>query len=453
MNASTYREVFVKIMSDHPKGSSQKKPNVFRSSRWTSDHGEKKLSNRTHSRPLQDSGPCKIHSLCRTCTFINDDLGQSLESKTQKGLDILRQKGLMKTTQVVKAKPSPRQLEYRTHAKMAIRPYSLAVRPTSSKASKRFAIGLFQPESHKLVDIERCPLHRESIDRFVKELRVELENSTIQPYDEKLHQGDLRYLAIRASHLTQELMVTFVVRDPSVRLALKALAMKLRQLGHQMSSVYMNVNEQPSNVIFGPQNIRLIGSDRLREELCGLSFEIGPTSFFQVNPWQAEQIYHRIGQLAGQAPGQAVAWDLFCGIGQISLVLSQVGYQVLGIEENPQAIRDAQRNAVRNELDHQPSFMTGRVEQNIDQLPDWAQQPKLIVVNPSRRGLAPEVREFLRDRLAADKELRLIYLSCEVETLARDLEEITSGGRQLRQIEPFDMFPGTEKMEWLAIVD
>jgi 23S rRNA (uracil1939-C5)-methyltransferase len=175
-------------------------------------------------------------------------------------------------------------------------------------------------------------------------------------------------------------------------------------------------------------------------------------AFFQVNPWQASNIYRRIQQIAGTEAGQSVAWDLYCGVGMISMLLSQSGFRTLGIEENPQAIRDAQRNVVRNDLPNQPSFIAGRVEDLVDDLPGWAKSPKLIVVNPSRRGIAAPVRQALCSLLKQHPDCKLVYLSCEVTSLARDLQDLTKSGRTIRQVEGYDMFPYTDKMEWLTVL-
>jgi 23S rRNA (uracil1939-C5)-methyltransferase len=129
-----------------------------------------------------------------------------------------------------------------------------------------------------------------------------------------------------------------------------------------------------------------------------------------------------------------------------------LGYRTLGIEENPQAIADAQLNARKNNLQEQATFIAARVEDSREAVPIWARSPELIVVNPSRRGLADTTRKHLARLLAMFPESRFLYVSCEAETLARDLVELTSTGFQVRQVEPFDMFPQTEKMEWVAVL-
>lgn len=414
---------------------------IFRSERWQQDH----------SRALAKvASPrvCQIQASCGGCTSINSTYEAGLNRKYQAALERFRENNLLVGTNVLSPKASPRMLGYRAHAKLAVRPASEAELAIDGK---RFAIGLFQPQSHQLVHIDKCPLHRSSINRLLPDLQEELEASALQPYSEKDHSGDLRYLAIRAAHKTEELMLTFVVMDERFRVELKAMVLRLRQKGHTIVSAHINVNPLETNTIFGPMTKKLAGADGLRESLCGLFFEIGPTSFFQVNPWQAEVIYRRVESLAGSAKEGEVAWDLYCGTGQISLLLAQQGYRTLGIEENPQATDDARANALRNRLKG-PDYIAGRVEDLEGRLPDWSEAPRLIVANPSRRGLAPAARRLIQTGLTQRPESRLIYVSCEAETLVRDLVELTQSGRKLRQLECFDMFPFTEKLEWVAVL-
>lgn len=420
------------------------KANIYRSPRWKHDHSRFK-GKEEPAKPI-----CRIAHTCKACKYINQSYELRLQEKYQLGLNHLKSLSLIDDAQITPVVASPKSLEYRCHAKLAVRPYRQAL--NNKEADKRFAIGMFQPNSHKIVDISYCPLHRQSINRLIIDLKAALEASSLKPYDESTHQGDLRYLAIRASHLTAQLMVTFVCTSDSKKHELKAMILKLRNMGHTISSAHVNINPDKTNTIFGTLSKRLVGADRLREELCDLSFEIGPTSFFQVNPWQAELIYRRVAHIAGQDRAHSVAWDLYCGTGQISMLLAMGGFRTIGVEENPQATRDAQKNVVRNQLENLPQFMAGRVESISGNFPSWAEAPKLVVVNPARKGLSEEVREFLKETLI-NHEPRIIYVSCEMETLARDLADLVKTGKKVRQIEAFDMFPHTEKMEWLAVLD
>ena len=144
---------------------------------------------------------------------------------------------------------------------------------------------------------------------------------------------------------------------------------------------------------------------------------------------------------------RAVAWDLYCGIGPISLLLARQGYRVLGIEENPKAVRDAVENAKRNRLTN-ASFVSGRVENILPMLPTWAIAPSLIIANPARTGIASAARQTING-LAC----RILYLSCNIETLVRDLGDLTASGRRVRHVTAFDMFAQTDNLEWLIYLD
>ncbi len=386
---------------------------------------------------------CGLKQECGSCAYVNDDYNESLATKFEKGVATLEATGVVPRGRILQPRRSPKEFEYRSLFKLAVR--------ASRREGQRFQIGLFAPATHSVVDMDQCPLHAAPLRALIRDLRAELEISPITPFDETAHTGQLRYVAARSAHLTGELILTFVVTE-SIKVELKRLVHALQRKGHKINSAHMNLNLEKGNAIFGSETTRLVGSDRLRERLCDLDFEVGPTSFFQVNPWQAINLYRRIEQIAGAPGKKTVAWDLYCGTGQIALVLARLGYRVLGIEENPSAIDDARLNARKNNLDQDATFIAARVEDSREAVPSWAAAPELIVVNPSRRGLADPTRKHLARLLAMFPESRFVYVSCEVETLARDLKELTSTGFQVRQVEPFDMFPQTDNMEWLVVM-
>ncbi len=398
---------------------------------------------------------CAIKTLCGTCKFVNLDYEQGLSEKHQKGLQVLKDAGILGSARLLAPARSPRAHEYRSLFKLAVRPVKegrgVLRAGKADDAPNRFAIGLFAQGSHDVIDMDDCPLHTWPLRRLLRDLRTELNASPITPYDEAAHTGQLRYLAARSAHLTGEIMLTFVTTE-NLKVELKRLIANLQRKGHKINSAHVNVNPEKGNAIFGPKTERLSGAEGLRERVCDLDFEIGPTSFFQINPWQAIQLYRRIEQIAGQTASPAVAWDLYCGTGQISLILARLGYKVLGIEENAKAVEDAGENARRNKLEDRTQFLASRVEDAQRLIPAYARDPELIVVNPSRRGLAESTRKHLKELLEQHPKARFIYVSCEVETLSRDLKELTQSGFALRQIEPFDMFPQTDNMEWLAVL-
>lgn len=419
----------------------------------------KNVYRRPTAAPMLDPH-CGMKAKCGACEFVNLPYELGLKEKHRRGAEILEKTGLVPKSRILPPVKAPRPYEFRSLFKLAVRPAPASERPAApthpddpaAPVAPRFAIGLFEPGSHTVVDMDDCPLHVVPLKRLIKDLREELNQSPLTPYDEATGTGQVRYLAARAAHLTNEIMVTFVVTEP-LKVELRRIVEKLQRRGHKINSAHLNLNTERGNAIFGKETIRVAGADGLRERVCDLDFEVGPTSFFQINPWQAINLYRRIEQVVGAAgtPGTP-AWDLYCGIGQISLVLARLGYKTLGIEENPEAVKDATANARRNRLENNAEFLAARVEDATTKIPRWAQQPSLIVANPSRRGLHEATRQHLAMTLVSNPDARFVYVSCNVETLARDLTALASTGYVVRQAEAFDMFPQTDDMEWLVVL-
>lgn len=382
---------------------------------------------------------CEVKYACRSCAFVNDDYKEGLKFKYDRGMSILAGTGLMKKVPAMEPVPAPLELRYRAIAKLAVR-----------DVAGKVVMGLFAPSTHKVVDIDGCPVHVGSIRRLLPDLREEIEFMEVRGYDEATLTGELRYVVIRASHRTNELQITFVARTAIERNKFLQMVSNLRRRGHRVVAAHLNINPDSTNAIFGAETVKVWGIDTLRERLCGLDFEVGPLSFFQVNPWMAEIIYRRITALAEPRKGKPIAWDLYSGVGQISLQLARNGYDVLGIEEISAASEDARRNALINNLSDRCEFITTKTEELLARVPDRFKIPELIVANPSRRGLAKDAVAGIAHTLKLTRGSRFIYMSCDVTTLARDIALLAEHGIKLRQVEAFDMFPQTMNLEWLA---
>ncbi len=397
---------------------------------------------------------CSIKAECGACKYVNTNYGESLRSKFEAGVKTLQEAGVIKNAQILDPMPSPTPLGYRSYFKLAIRPASAGQVAAALREGKtrRFAIGLFEPGTHKVsVDMTNCPVHTKPLASLLADLQTEIEASVLTPFDETSKSGDLRYVAARSAHLTGEIMLTFIVTNPQ-KFELIRLVNRLRRLGHKINSAHMNINNSSGNAIFGDETVLLAGTPGLRERVCDLDIEISPLAFFQVNPWQANNLYRRVEIHAGRARPNETAWDLYTGTGQIALLLARSGFKTLGIEEIDAAASDAALNAQRNKLSDKAQFLASRVEDSESRLPDWAKNPKVIVVNPSRRGLHETARAHITHILRSNPSAKLIYVSCEVQTLARDLKALAAAGHTVRQIEAFDMFAQTDKLEWLAVL-
>lgn len=397
---------------------------------------------------------CAIKSQCGSCVYVNTNYGESLRKKFDQGISVLKNAGVIENAQILDPMPSPTPLGYRSYFKLAVRPATSAQKAAAEREgiARRFAIGLFEPGSHKVsVDMRDCPVHTKPLSNLLKSIEAEIETCPIEPWNETTGAGELRYIAARSAHLTGEIMLTFVMAKPQKNELVK-LVNRLRRMGHKINSAFMNINNTTGNAIFGPETLLLAGSAALRERVCDLDIEISPLAFFQVNPWQANNLYRRVEMHAGRARGAEIAWDLYTGTGQMALLLARSGYRALGIEEVEAATIDATRNAQRNNLADRATFIAARVEDSESLLPEWAQNPKVIVVNPSRRGLHEGARNHLTHVLRSQPSGKFIYVSCDVETLARDLKALISSGYCVRQVEAFDMFAQTDKLEWLAVL-
>ena len=385
---------------------------------------------------------CAIKKECKSCLYVNEPYLKSVNLKHAHGVELLKSAQILENCHILPAVPSPMPLTYRSVAKLAVRP--------SQSQDDKFSIGLFQPGSHKVVDIRDCPLHIPAINQALRMIKAKLEASSITPWDEESMRGDLKYLIIRASHKTQELVITFVCAHDKLKSELKEIINKLKEQ-HRVFGAYINVNNTDGNAIYGKTTIKISGNDKLREHICDLRFDISPQSFFQVNPWQASNLYRRITQLVGNSSQNEIAWDLYSGIGPISMCLAKSHFKVISIEENPHAVKDAQQNIQINSLKNITPII-GRVEESFHEIPHWAQSPDVIVINPSRTGLAEHARIFLRDFLKKSPNTQFIYVSCDLGTFIRDLKVLQESGHRARQIESFDMFAQTDKLEWLAVL-
>ena len=391
---------------------------------------------------------CDIQRVCESCQYVNLDYADNLKQKFDSSLKILADKGLLNRTKILPPQPSERNFDYRATLKLAVR----------QTLDKPLRMGLFHPGTHVVVDITSCPLHVKALQELLKRLVPLLEaagkEGILKAWNEQKNEGDLRYVVARASPATDEIQITFVVSDLEKKLFFRDLVRDLRAHGLKLVSAFLNLNTSTGNDIFGEQFLRLAGQDQLRVSLNDFLFGAGPGTFLQVNPWQASRIYNRIAQFGGRAERGEVAWDLYCGMGPITLSLARQHFRVWGVEENPHAIADANANASRNDFNPaQLSFQAGLIENELATVPLWAENPTLVVVNPSRRGLAENVRMKLHTMLGSSSRLQhVLYLSCEMKTLARDLAFLLASGARLSQIEAFDMFPHTDKLEWLAVL-
>ena len=307
------------------------------------------------------------------------------------------------------------------------------------------AIGFYAKRSHRIVDTKQCFLQNERNDAIVALVRDFLNEFQIPLYDEETHTGLVRHILTRIGRSSGEVMVCIVLNGK--RLPHSEVLVERLQRIEGMVSIVLNVNREKTNVILGRKIITLWGKDTITDSLDGIEFEISPLSFYQVNPVQTEVLYEKAVELA-DLKGDETVLDLYCGIGTISLFFARKARQVFGVEIVPEAIADARKNAERNNITN-ATFAVGAAEEVIPELyREKGIAADVVVVDPPRKGCDARLLETIL-QIAPEK---VVYVSCNPATLARDLAVLAAGGYHVREVQPVDQFPHTNHIENVCLL-
>ncbi|MCL1632691.1 23S rRNA (uracil(1939)-C(5))-methyltransferase RlmD [Sporolactobacillus sp. CPB3-1] len=309
----------------------------------------------------------------------------------------------------------------------------------------QFAFGFYKKRSHEIINMDHCMITDPLIDEVVQTARRIAEDNQIEPYNEAKHRGVLRHVMARIGRKTGEVMVVFVTRGDELPHR-KTLIKGLTERYPQIKSIAQNINSKRTNAIFGDETKTLWGRDVIYDQIGDITFAISARSFFQVNPVQTEVLYGKALEYAGLTGSETVI-DAYCGIGTISLFLAKKAKHVYGVEIVPEAIEDARKNAERNKITN-ATFQVGKSE---DVIPAWRDQgiaPDVIVVDPPRKGCDASLISTMIDM----HPKRIVYVSCNPATLARDLKMLTAGGYQVKKVQPVDMFPQTLHVETVVLM-
>lgn len=305
--------------------------------------------------------------------------------------------------------------------------------------SGRPLIGYYAPRSHRIVDVDTCLIAREGSDQVLKVVRQWMEKFMVQPYNEVTHQGLVRHVMTRVSR-ENKVMAVIVATRRELSHERELIAM-LRSGVEGLHSVCLSVNKRGDNVILGDNYHVLWGEARLYDTLCGFDYALSPLSFFQINPEQTEKLYYTALEFAGLEGHELVA-DLYCGAGTISLLLARHARSVIGIEIVEPAIRDAEENARRNGVNN-VEFHAAAAEKRLPELVQKGLRPDVVVLDPPRKGCEEAV---LRAILTAAPR-RVVYVSCDVATQARDARILCDGGYRVTRCQSVDMFCHTAHVE------
>lgn len=306
------------------------------------------------------------------------------------------------------------------------------------------AIGFYQKRTHDVTDVEDCLLQPSAAANLRGAVKDWMERYSVTAYDERAHKGLVRHVYVRTNAAGESLCCLMINGSTLPHEA--QLAASLRQAEPGLVGVVLGINEKKTNVILGDAYRTLWGQDYLEETLCGLSFRLSVPSFFQVNREQTEVLYGKALELAALTGSETVL-DLYCGIGTISLALAKDASRVIGAEVVPEAIEDAKANARRNGVTN-AEFFCGDAEDIAARLAVDGLKPDVITVDPPRKGLAPGVV----DAIVQMNPGRVVYVSCDPATLARDVKRFTEQGYQPRTALAVDLFPRTSHVETVCLL-
>lgn len=312
--------------------------------------------------------------------------------------------------------------------------------PVGQDAEGRAVTGFYRPRSHELVPVGHCLIQAQKADEAAALVRRWMDENGVPAYNEATGAGVVRHVYARVGAVSGQTQVCIV----AAARRLPAQEALIRLLTEQMPSlvgIALNINKNPGNVILGGKTVTLWGEDTLEDTLCGNVFRLSPQAFYQVNHAQAERLYGCALDFA-QLTGRETVLDLYCGAGTITLALARRAARVIGVEAIPEAVENAQENARRNGLEN-TEFLCADAGQAAAMLAARGETPDVLVVDPPRKGLD----ETAIDAAVTLAPARIVYVSCDPATLARDLKLFTERGYQAERCKAFDLFPRTAHVE------
>ena len=303
--------------------------------------------------------------------------------------------------------------------------------------------GYYQKGSHHLINLNQCPIQDDRLNPLLAEIKQDIQQRGWSLYNETTHQGKLRHLGLRIGRRTGEILLTLISKEAGL-VGLEAQAEAWRDRYPHLVGVLLNLNPDRTNAIFGDQTRCIVGQPHLREEFAGCTFQVGADTFFQVNTEVAESLVETILTTLNLQGTETVV-DAYCGIGTLTLPIARQVQRVIGLEVQRSAIDQAYHNAALNQIEN-VQFQVGTVETLLPQL-DVA--PDIVILDPPRKGCDRAVLETLRDLHPP----RIVYVSCNPATLARDLKILLPDRYTLSRVQPADFFPQTPHVECAAFLE
>ncbi|MDD4570170.1 MAG: 23S rRNA (uracil(1939)-C(5))-methyltransferase RlmD [Tepidanaerobacteraceae bacterium] len=383
--------------------------------------------------PDRVTHPCINANRCGGCNLQHMSYEAQLSFKTSKVKDSLKRIGHI-DAEVFDTLGMEQPFNYRNKSQYPV-----------GKRDNHTVLGFYEKRSHDIVDLENCLIQHDMSDEAMLIVKNWLEQYNISSYNETTHEGLIRHVVIRVGYKTDEVMVILVANGKEIPFTDRLVKMLDNKI-QGFKSLILNTNTKKTNVIMGEENIVLYGSPYIYDYISDVKFRISPLSFFQVNPIQVELLYKKTLEYA-DLTGEETVIDLYCGIGTISLFLAKMAKRVYGIEVVSQAITDARINAEINDIDN-VEFIEGAAEKVMPEMVKNGIKPDVIVVDPPRRGCDEKTLYAIAKVFPS----RIVYVSCNPATLARDLRYLEDSGFKTVKVQPVDMFPHTAHVECVVLM-
>ena len=387
--------------------------------------------------PYRVTPRCKIADKCGGCSIQHLKYEKQLEYKQDKVANCLERIGGfdLSTIEINPIIGMEEPYYYRNKAQF----------PVGKSKDGKTLIGFYAGRTHSIIDTNECPIQKDVNTQIIKVFRSFLDRYQISIYDEKEHKGLVRHILTRIGFTTGELMVSIVINGKDLPYKDKLIEELIKI--PKMVSISLNINEKKTNVILG-QEIKMIwGKDHIVDYIGDIKYQISPLSFYQVNPIQTKKIYEKALEYADLS-GKELVWDLYCGIGTISLFLAGKAKKVYGVEIVEDAIQDAITNAKINKIEN-AEFFAGAAEEVVPRMyKEESIYADVIVVDPPRKGCD----ESLLDTMVEMGPKRIVYVSCDPATLARDLKYLSQKGYKVEKVQPVDQFPHGGHVETICLM-
>lgn len=314
--------------------------------------------------------------------------------------------------------------------------------PVGYDKKKRIIGGFYKKASHEIVELKDCRQGPKEASNYLNAVLEYMKDNGVLPYDEKMHKGLIRRVFVRFGNVSKEAMVVISVNGKSLPNKDDLIEKLISVDGeYSLASIVLNINTQKNNLVLGDENIILYGREYIFDTLCGITYKISPNSFYQVNPIQTEILYKKAMEFA-ELGGDETVIDLYCGIGTISLMAAKYAKSVIGVEIVEQAIKDAKNNAKENGITN-AEFILGSAETIASSLADDGKKADVVFIDPPRKGSD----EITLDSIVKMSPEKIVYVSCNPSTLARDLAYLKDKGYITKKVQPVDMFPNTSHVE------